>query len=129
MIVNNSKIIITGTVMALAVVIGAFGAHTLKTYLNEYSLDIFKTASFYHFIHGIALFLIIILGQQFNKQFNTAFYFIFSGILLFSGSLYTLALKDIFQNIPSWFGAITPLGGLAFIIGWLLLTIQLVNKK
>ena len=108
--------------MTLAVAIGAFGAHGLKPLLSAYHLDIFKTANFYHFIHGLALFITIILSVILNQtKILKAFIFFIVGILLFSGSLYTLALQSVFENIPGWMGAITPFGGLSFIIGWVLL--------
>ncbi len=116
--------------MALAVAIGAFGAHGLKPHLDTYGLDIYKTANFYHFIHGIALFITLILGKNLsNKSLNGIFYIFILGIVLFSGSLYVLSLKSILSSIPGWFGAITPLGGLCFIAGWIGLGLNFFQKK
>jgi len=114
--------------MALAVALGAFGAHGLKPLLSSYHLEIYKTANFYHFIHGIALFLSIIISKQLAIKANS-FYIFLVGIGLFSGSLYILALQSIFPKIPGWMGAITPLGGMAFIIGWMLLGFKSLKKK
>jgi uncharacterized membrane protein YgdD (TMEM256/DUF423 family) len=116
--------------MALAVMIGAFGAHGLKPHLDAYRLDIYKTANFYHFTHGLGLFLVLILqGKNSVKKLNIAFYLFLAGIVLFSGSLYLLSLKSVFPNIPGWMGAITPLGGLFFIGGWLMIALHFFKKN
>ena len=98
----------------LAIVIGAFGAHGLKNILDDYGKEIFQKGVFYHFIHAISLILIAIISNQYNgiNLSVSAYSFIF-GIIIFSGSLYVLAITNI-----KWFGAITPIGGIAFIIGW-----------
>ena len=93
----------------LAVALGAFGAHALKTTLavND-SRAIWNTAMLYHFLHGLAL--IVLSTQNTNRL---ACYFFLTGIFLFSGSLYALAATH-----ATWFGAITPLGGVCFLVGW-----------
>ena len=93
----------------LAVALGAFGAHALKTTLmaND-SRSIWNTAVLYHFLHGLAL--IVLSTQNTNR---VACYLFLAGILLFSGSLYALATTH-----AVWLGAITPLGGLCFLVGW-----------
>jgi|TARA_B110000438_G_scaffold266568_1_gene280755 uncharacterized membrane protein YgdD (TMEM256/DUF423 family) len=106
--------IIAGSLhMALAVILGAFAAHALKSILDEYSTDIYKTSNFYHFVHSLALIMVGILQQQFNINLTISGYSFFFGMLIFSGSLYTIALTGI-----KGLGAITPIGGLFFIIGW-----------
>ena len=99
----------------LAVAFGAFGAHALKNRLDEYSLGVFETAVQYHFIHSLALLAvgIVALSQPHTVLLKSAGWMFFLGILVFSGSLYCLSLTGI-----KWLGAITPLGGLAFIAGW-----------
>ena len=94
----------------LAVALGAFGAHWLKDLLqsNE-TLDIWNKAVFYHFIHAVAL-IALSLNVSINRP---ACYFLVAGIMIFSGSLYLLALTNV-----RWLGAITPIGGLCFLIGW-----------
>lgn len=126
--VQKTKYLIASIVMALAVALGAFGAHGLKPYLTEYGTGIFKTANFYHFIHGIALF-IVLYSVKSTKMLNWIFYGFLAGILLFSGSLYLLALKDVLGFVQPWFGAITPLGGLMFIISWLAIGLNIFLKK
>lgn len=102
---------------ALAVGIGAFGAHGLKAILEETGrVETFETAVKYHFYHSLGLFLIGILAlvKPDWKGLGFAAISMIIGILIFSGSLYFLSLTGI-----TWLGAITPLGGVAFILGWL----------
>ncbi|NND68925.1 MAG: DUF423 domain-containing protein [Halioglobus sp.] len=98
-----------------AVMLGAFGAHALKSRLDEYSLGVFETAVQYHFYHSLALLAvgIIALQQPQTTLLKTSGWLFFLGILVFSGSLYLLSITGV-----KWLGAITPLGGLAFIVGW-----------
>lgn len=99
----------------LSVMIGAFGAHALKATLEANNrLETFETAVKYQFYHSLALILLGLLMVQFqHKAFNVSGYSFIAGILIFSGSLYVLSLTGITK-----LGAITPLGGLAFILGW-----------
>jgi uncharacterized membrane protein YgdD (TMEM256/DUF423 family) len=85
-------------------------------------LAVYETGVRYQFYHTLAIILIVVL-YHFNtsKKFVIASCFFFAGILLFSGSLYLLALTSIHQNPWTWLGPITPLGGLCFIIGWVYL--------
>jgi uncharacterized membrane protein YgdD (TMEM256/DUF423 family) len=100
----------------LAVVLGAFGAHGLKDLLGHNgTVAIWEKAVFYHFIHAVMLF---ILAERKNVPRLTWWSF-FAGILIFSGSLYLLAVTD-----ARWLGAITPIGGVAFIIGWVCLILK-----
>lgn len=107
--------------MFVAVGAGAFGAHGLSDYFASYPAlkDTYETAVRYHMIHGIALFLAAWAGSRYVPMLaNWAGYMFLLGILLFSGSLYLLVFSRI-----SWLGAITPLGGVAFLAGWALLAI------
>jgi len=99
----------------LAVVFGAFGAHALKHRLDAYALGVFETAVQYHFYHSLALLAVgvIALSQPQTALLKTSGWMFFLGILVFSGSLYLLSISGV-----RWLGAITPLGGLAFIGGW-----------
>ena len=105
--------------MALAVILGAFAAHALKSMLDEYSTDIYKTGNFYHFIHALALIMVGVLQQQFDIKLTISGFSFFIGMVLFSGSLYSIALTGV-----KGLGAITPIGGLLFIIGWAYMAIQ-----
>ena len=110
-----------------AVVIGAFAAHGLKQVLDAYHLGIFETAARYQMYHAIALLIVAVLATipQFSPCWLklSAFCFIL-GIVLFSGSLYLLALSGM-----KWLGAITPLGGVAFIFGWLALIVAALKHS
>ena len=101
---------------ALAVLLGAFGAHGLKGRVDASMLDIWSTASHYHFYHALGLLLIGLLARQLGGAAGVvaAGWILFAGMLVFSGSLYLLVLTG-----HKWLGAVTPLGGLALIAGWL----------
>ena len=102
---------------ALAVILGAFGAHGLKSRVDESMLATWATASEYHFYHALALLLAGLLAKAYGvSNLVTAGWVMFTGMLVFSGSLYILVLTG-----QKWLGAITPLGGTALIIGWLML--------
>ncbi len=106
---------------ALAVAAGAFAAHGLATRLDPGALKIFQTAVHYQMIHAIALLFTGLLARDDTSgRGHIAGWLFLAGILLFCGSLYALALTGI-----GWLGAITPLGGVAFIAGWLWLAFTL----
>ena len=115
---NKLFIIISSVSGMLAVGLGAFGAHALKTQLETSgNLNTYHTAVQYQFYHTLALLGIAILSAKLESQWlNLAGYSMSVGILIFSGSLYILCFTGI-----KWLGAITPIGGLAFILGWLFL--------
>ena len=107
-------------VLALAVVLGAFGAHVLEDKISPKYAEIYKTASFYHFIHAIgAIISILIIRDLSPAQIGIIAKLFLGGIILFSGSLYVLSIHEIF-NAPGLrkLGAITPIGGLLFIAAW-----------
>ena len=105
--------------MLAGVVLGAFGAHGLKSRISPDSLDIYHTAVLYHFIHAGALFAVSwVSSQNPSGRSSLAGYAFTLGILLFSGSLYALAVTG-----QKWLGAVTPLGGIAFIVGWAVLAL------
>jgi uncharacterized membrane protein YgdD (TMEM256/DUF423 family) len=96
----------------LAVALGAFGAHSLKSTLElRGMLDVWNKAVLYHFVHAIAL-LVLALSGTINRG---AWWLLFGGIFLFSGSLYLMAL---IPQARDWLGPVTPLGGLCFLAGW-----------
>ena len=106
--------------MFVGVALGAFGAHGLKAHLSPEAQDIYQTGVFYHLIHALALLAVGTLtilkpSESLVRQAGAAFVI---GIMLFSGSLYLLSIT----GIKKW-GMITPLGGLVFLIGWLLLAL------
>ena len=112
---------------ALAVILGAFGAHALKERLDAYSLEIFNKGVQYQFYHVIALFAVVFLADKMQtKTLSFAGWFFTAGILFFSGSLYLLATRSLLgtDGLTPILGPVTPLGGLCFIIGWVLLLIS-----
>ena len=105
--------------LALAVMIGAFGAHALRDRLDAYSMGVYEKAVFYHFIHALGLLIVSLLPRTGTLSATSAAWIcglLLAGILLFSGSLYALAITGIRA-----LGAVTPLGGICFIAAWLLL--------
>jgi uncharacterized membrane protein YgdD (TMEM256/DUF423 family) len=106
---------IAAVLLALAVGTGAFGAHGLRDKLDAYSMSVWEKAVFYHFIHALGI-LIASLAPRQSPALGWACWALFAGVLIFSGSLYLLAVTGV-----RTLGAITPLGGLSFIAGWLLL--------
>lgn len=114
---NRIWMIVAAVLLALAVGIGAFGAHGLQPTLEANGrMDTFETAVKYHFYHALGL-LIFAIWKQLQppvKHLNLSYLLLMIGILIFSGSLYVLSITGI-----TWLGAITPLGGVAFIAGWL----------
>jgi uncharacterized membrane protein YgdD (TMEM256/DUF423 family) len=117
---------IAAVLLALAVGLGAFGAHGLKARLDAYHLDIYKTAVLYHFLHALGMLAVATLprtGTFRPEAAEPVCWLLLGGILIFSGSLYVLAITGV-----SALGAITPLGGLAFILAWLVLAWKLVRR-
>lgn len=113
--------------LALAVTLGAFGAHGLRGRLDAYSLDVYEKAVFYHFIHALGLLVIPILakvGMTSAAGASRVCWWLAAGILIFSGSLYVLSITGVRA-----LGAITPFGGLAFIAGWALLAWELLKAR
>ena len=115
---------------ALAVLCGAFGAHALKQSLNDRYLAIFETAVRYHFYHVFALVAVGVLFREFPNTWLLWSGRLFGyGILIFSGSLYLMTLlaatgREGFK----WLGAITPIGGLCLVAGWILMAIGVAYK-
>lgn len=118
---------IAAFLLALAVAFGAFGAHGLKGHLDEYALSIYEKAVFYHFIHAIGILVISLFaraGSLVPATENRVCWLLFLGILFFSGSLYALAISGV-----RVLGAITPIGGIAFIAGWVWLAVALLRTR
>jgi uncharacterized membrane protein YgdD (TMEM256/DUF423 family) len=113
--------------MALAVAMGAFGAHGLRNRLDAYSVSVYEKAVFYHFVHALGILLVSLLTRinaiSVAGQARVA-WLLLIGIVIFSGSLYALALSGV-----RIFGVITPIGGISFIAGWLLLAYEAVRAR
>ncbi len=112
------------TLGALAVMIGAFGAHALKDLLGHHgTLQVFETGSRYHFYHALALLLTALLMYRANSIWiNYAGLAFLGGILLFSGALYTLSVTG-----DSRWGAVAPIGGVLLVAGWIMLLVGLLK--
>ena len=114
------------TALALAVILGAFGAHALQDRLDKSARDVYETAVIYHFFHALGMLIVSLMpksGFLTQTQASWVCGLLAVGILLFSGSLYVLAVT----RVPA-LGAITPFGGLSFIAGWLVLAWTLLRK-
>lgn len=115
----------------LAVALGAFGAHKLKGMVSDHAVSIFDTAARYQFYHAFALLITGSLYKEFSSNLTLwAGRFFIIGILIFSGSLYFLAIMQAMVKPGyNWVGAITPIGGLFFIAGWASLFISFFKKN
>lgn len=113
--------LMVGIAGASAVLLGAFGAHALKDALDAAHRELWHTAVQYHFWHALALAVVAWAGSgKAGRMAGVAFV---AGIVMFSGSLYALAL-----GAPRWIGVVTPFGGIAFIVGWLALGVALKRR-
>jgi uncharacterized membrane protein YgdD (TMEM256/DUF423 family) len=125
---NTTKNFLTlaSLMMALGIAIGAFGAHGLQPHLDEYGKEIYNKGVDYWFYNSLGLFAISFMNYLIptSTKITKGFYFVLGGTLIFSISLYALALSHI-----KVLGAITPIGGTAMIIGWILCIIALVKDS
>ncbi len=108
---RNGGLIVSGVAGGIGVLLGAFGAHALRDTLGESRLATWTTGVQYHLVHALALLALCALPA--TRALALARWAFVAGILLFSGSLYALALTE-----ARWFGAVTPVGGVAFLLGW-----------
>ena len=123
---KNTNLIITSILGALAIILGAFGAHALKEKLGVDALNSFETGVRYQMYHVIVLLFVNTYLEFSSKTKNTISWLFFIGILFFSGSLYAITAGGINPKLI-WF--VTPLGGLLFIIGWVLMSINFIKNK
>jgi uncharacterized membrane protein YgdD (TMEM256/DUF423 family) len=123
---KNRNILLAGAVfMTLGVLLGAFGAHALKKILSPEMLAVYKTGVEYQFYHAIGLLLVGLIGFHLeSKWVRWSSLFLVVGIILFSGSLYVLSISGI-----KILGAITPIGGLSFVAGWICLAVGLIKHR
>jgi uncharacterized membrane protein YgdD (TMEM256/DUF423 family) len=117
-------IAIGGLNALIAVALGAFGAHGLEGKLSPRMLEVFETGVRYHFYHALGLIILGLVAAHLpeSRLLKSSGWLMLAGIVLFSGSLYVLSMTGI-----KWLGAITPFGGMAFIVAWLLLVIAVLK--
>ncbi|WP_231459882.1 MULTISPECIES: DUF423 domain-containing protein [unclassified Pedobacter] len=127
----NKRIILTASFFGLiAVLFGAFGAHGLKAVVDAYSLEIWQKGVEYQFYHTFALLYLSTFARYRNKLINIAYFCFTFGIILFSGSLYLLATRSILHiSFVDVIGPITPIGGLLFALGWIMLFFAAIKDK
>jgi uncharacterized membrane protein YgdD (TMEM256/DUF423 family) len=123
---SKTLLVIGSILMALAVAFGAFGAHIVQEMLTPERFEVYQTAVQYHFYHALGL---LILGAVQYHAGRSAWLdwsgrLLLAGILIFSGSLYMLTLTD-----TGWLGMITPIGGFAFVLGWIALAIGMATAS
>ena len=122
---SKNFLVIASFMMALSVAIGAFGAHGIKSSVDEYLMAIYNTGVEYQFYNTLGLFVIAFLINfiENNKKLILSAYLLFIGTLIFSFSLYLLVILK-----ASWLGAITPIGGTLMIIAWLIVGFSLIKE-
>jgi uncharacterized membrane protein YgdD (TMEM256/DUF423 family) len=129
---NTKRVFVIAALLSLtAVILGAFGAHSLREVLPTERLESFETGVRYQFYHSFALFLTGLFFHHFpGGKLKLASWFFLLGVILFSGSIYLLSCRDLLGIASwSWLGPITPIGGLSFMIGWGLLSLHFFSFK
>jgi uncharacterized membrane protein YgdD (TMEM256/DUF423 family) len=133
---NLRQLAVTGILGAVAVALGALGAHALKNQLpggriTPDQLNGFDTAVRYHMYHTLAMLLMVILQNHISSNFfRYAYRFFLWGIILFSGSLYLLCTRGLLgMEFLRFLGPVTPVGGLLFVAGWLCVCVPAFNKR
>ncbi|WP_316815374.1 DUF423 domain-containing protein [Pedobacter nyackensis] len=127
----SRRIILTASLFgAIAVMFGAFGAHSLKNVLSVGALEIWAKGVEYQFYHTFALLFLSLFAVDHDKLAKWSYIFFTLGIVFFSGSLYLLATREILNiGFLNFIGPITPIGGLCFILGWALLFVAASKRK
>ena len=127
----NKRILVTAASFgAIAVIFGAFGAHGLKKVVDASSLAIWAKGVEYQLYHTFALLFLSILPLGKSRFIKLAYGFFTFGILLFSGSLYLLATREVLNiGFVDYIGPVTPIGGLLFILGWISLLLAVSGNK
>ena len=123
---SNSFAIVGGVCAALGVAFGAFGAHALKPYIDPGMFSVYQTGVHYHLFHALGLFAVAFCASHLphSSLIRWSGWLMFTGIVIFSGSLYILSIT----GIRGW-GMVTPVGGLTLIVSWVLLALALVRHR
>ena len=120
---NKSVLIVGAAFCGTAVALGAFGAHALAETITPDRLETWKTAAYYLMTHGLSLLVLAVIGDQYKLNIKTPCRLIMLGTLIFSLSLFILVLTQI-----TWLGAITPIGGVLLIAGWVTFIVNVRNQ-
>jgi len=121
---SRRTLAIAGVLMALATILGAFGAHALKAHLSQDKLQVYETAVRYHFINALGLLAIGVLLRSMDASLlRWSATLVLTGLILFSGSLYLLTF-----GAPRFIGMVTPIGGLGLIAGWVLFAVTFIRQ-
>ena len=120
---NKRELIIASTFFALAVALGAFGAHGLQTSVSAKAMQTYQTGVQYQFLHAIALFITSFIGSHYQMRVQLPFWIFVAGIIFFSFNCYLYAISGI-----KLFAMIVPIGGILFLIGWLSIISKLIKK-
>lgn len=126
---NHKRAIIASLFIITAIILGAFGAHALKEVLTPERLISFETGVRYQMYMGIALLILSSNDDRFNFNIKWTFVLLVVGNILFSGSIYLLAMQDLIGMKLSFLGPITPLGGMTFVIAWTIFIINLWKNR
>ncbi len=130
MIKYHKNIVIIASLLAmLTIIMGAFGAHGLKSLISPDSLAVFQTGVTYQMYHALALLALALIPGLEMKKVKGVFRFFVFGTFFFSGSLYFLALKSLLPFSVSFLAPVTPIGGLLLILGWALLAYSVAKMK
>ncbi|MDB5251353.1 MAG: rane protein [Flaviaesturariibacter sp.] len=121
--------VLASSLAGLAVVLGAFGAHSLRKMVAPEMVATFQTGVQYQMYHAFALFIVALVYDRFGSSINAAGWLFTGGIILFSGSLYALTLLKATGRVGlGGIGILTPIGGLLFVAGWVLLALAFLRK-
>lgn len=126
---NKQIAIISVLLIVLGIVLGAFGAHGLKEVVTPEKVASYEVGVRYQIYHGLALLVLSLNASKIEGSLKVFLIFILAGVLLFSGSIYFLALNDVLSPDLSFLGPVTPIGGVLMIMGWGVLLRQFLKMK
>ena len=128
---QQKKFILTGLIWIITgIILGAFGAHGLKGKVSIEKLTAYETGVRYQLFNGVGMLALAGASSLFRFSIKPSFWFILLGVLLFSGSIYGMTVQELMHvPISKILGPITPLGGLAMIVGWFLILVQVLRQK
>jgi uncharacterized membrane protein YgdD (TMEM256/DUF423 family) len=126
---NKSAVIIGVVMMVIAIILGAFGAHGLKEHLTPEKLNTFEVGVRYQIYHGLAFLILGLSADKVQFSLKRPIQFIFAGVLMFSVSIYFLAIQEMLGVSLKFLGPVTPLGGVLMIIGWILFLVKFIRSK